>query len=354
MSFTLPANGFLSGLLGDADIAALFSDSADLTATLEFEVALAAAQATLGLIPEMAAADIRAACTGFSPDSVALDQRVRTDGLAIPGLIAQLREALPKDSAAHLHFKTTSQDAIDTSVMLRLRAVFGILTDRLDQILAGLDSCQARFGEVPLMGQTRMQPALPISVGDRIAAWRAPLQRLRAEIEPGIRPLLSLQLAGPVGCLDLEEQTATALRAQLAAALGLSDPGGSWQTDRTRIVDIATWLSKLAGALGKVGQDITLMAQADPPTVALKRGGSSSAMPHKNNPIQAEVLVTLAGFCATQMSGFHGALVHEQERSGAAWTLEWMLLPSLCVATGASTRIALELLNGIERLGSER
>jgi 3-carboxy-cis,cis-muconate cycloisomerase len=132
----------------------------------------------------------------------------------------------------------------------------------------------------------------------------------------------------------------------LAEGLGLGLPERPWHADRTRLAEIAVWLAGLSGSLGKIGQDVALMAQNEIAEIRLAGGGGSSAMPHKENPVGAETLVTLARFSATQVSGMHHALIAEQERSGAAWTLEWMLLPPLAVAAGAGLRTATALLAG--------
>jgi 3-carboxy-cis,cis-muconate cycloisomerase len=123
---------------------------------------------------------------------------------------------------------------------------------------------------------------------------------------------------------------------------------------RDRIAALGSWLSQVTGALGKIGQDVALMAQNEIGEVALSGAGGSSAMAHKQNPVLAEILVTLARFNAVQVSGLHQALVHEQERSGAAWTLEWMILPQMVIACGASLRLASTLVGQIKRLGQAR
>lgn len=346
MSFTLSTEGLFTGLLGDPELAEILTDDADLAAILRFEAALAKTQAALGLIPDVAAEEISTLCISFEPNLTELKTRVCQDGLVVPGLVTQLRAALSSDHAPYVHFKTTSQDAIDTSLMLRMGQILDRLDGRISTLLHRLGDLKQEAGSMPLMAHTRMQAALPITVGDRIASWTAPLKSLQADSRL-LSQKLCLQLAGPVGVLDFPTSTAAELRRQLAAELNLTDPEGSWQTDRSRIVDIGNWLVKLTGGLGKLGQDIALMAQANPPTVRLAKGGSSSAMPHKNNPIQAEVLVTLARYSAAQMVGLQAGQLHEQERSGAAWTLEWLTLPPLVIAAGAASRNAEALLKGI-------
>lgn len=115
------------------------------------------------------------------------------------------------------------------------------------------------------------------------------------------------------------------------------------------IAEFGGLLSLMSGSLGKIGQDLSLMASAG--TALIGGGGGSSAMPHKRNPVKAEVLVTLARFNAVQLSGLHQSMLHEQERSGSAWTLEWMILPQMAVATGSALRTAAEVLGSIERMG---
>src|SRR5690606_36016393 len=116
---------------------------------------------------------------------------------------------------------------------------------------------------------------------------------------------------------------------------------------RDGVAGLASWLSLVTGSLGKMGQDIALMAQSEVGEIRLASGGGSSAMPHKVNPVGAETLVALARFNATLVSGMHHAMVHENERSGAAWTLEWLILPQTTVATAASLRCAVALLGGL-------
>jgi 3-carboxy-cis,cis-muconate cycloisomerase len=200
-----------------------------------------------------------------------------------------------------------------------------------------------------LTGITRMQSALPIRVSDRIASWRRPLERHRGRlVEQGER-LFVVQFGGAVGTLDRLGERAGDVRRALAAKLGLAD-GPQWHVQRDALAEFAGWLSLVTASLGKFGQDVALMA-AIGGEIELSGGGGSSAMPHKQNPVKAEALVALARFNAAQLSAVHGALVHEMERSGAAWTLEWLTLPQMAAATAGALRLAGELARQIESLG---
>ncbi|MCG7507794.1 3-carboxy-cis,cis-muconate cycloisomerase [Mesorhizobium retamae] len=341
----------LGGLLGDEEVNGYFSAEAEVKAMLAFEAALASAEAKVGLIPDEAATAIVDAISTFEPDIDRLRIAVSVDGVVVPELVRQLRAAVGGKMASHIHFGATSQDVIDTGLMLRLKPVLAVVEQRLAVFLNALGNLAKRDGEKTLMAATRMQPAILIHAGDRIESWRGPaernLERLRAWMMDG----LALQFGGAAGTLDKLGDKANAVCAALASELGLTDRP-QWHSQRDRIAELASVLSLISGSLGKFGQDVALMALSGN-EIELAAGGGSSAMPHKQNPVSAEVLVTLARFNATQLAGMHGALVHEQERSGAAWTLEWMILPQMIVATAAGTRLATELVANIRRLGHE-
>ncbi|ETA71702.1 MULTISPECIES: 3-carboxy-cis,cis-muconate cycloisomerase [Mesorhizobium] len=339
----------LSALLGDEEASRHFSVEAEIKAALAFEGALAEAEAENGIITRDAAAAIVAALNPFRPDTALLRTAVAKDGVMVPELVRQIRAMVGEPHGDKVHFGATSQDVIDTSLVLRLKAIVEHLGLLLTETVLRLTSLEERFGGRALAGMTRMQPAIPIQVTDRITAWRAPLQRHQKRLSDQSGRLLVVQFGGAAGTLEKLGDKAPAVRAALAAKLGLAD-APQWQSQRDALADFAGWLALLTGSLGKFGQDIALMAQGGT-DIMLSGGGGSSAMPHKQNPVKAEALVALARFNATQLSGMHQALLHEQERSGAAWTLEWLLLPQMAVATAASLRLAAELAGQIESLG---
>jgi 3-carboxy-cis,cis-muconate cycloisomerase len=341
---------YLSGLLGDEAVAALFSVAAELEAMLAFEVALARAEAEAGVIPSDAARAIEAAAHRFSPDVASLRTATARDGVVVPDFVRQLRAAVGEPHGRHVHVGATSQDVVDSGLMLRLSRVLPVLEKRLEGLAGMLDGLAATFGDRELMGRTRMQAAIPITVADRVEAWRAPLERHRMRLNGLMEEGLAVQFGGAAGTLEKLGGRAPAVRAALARGLGLAD-APQWHSQRDRIMDLAALLSGITGSLGKIGQDIALMADRSE-EIALAGGGSSSAMPHKQNPVAAEGLVTLARFNAAQLGGLGQAMVHEQERSGAAWTLEWLILPQMVVAAGAALRLADALLSSIRRLGA--
>ncbi|TIS53643.1 3-carboxy-cis,cis-muconate cycloisomerase [Mesorhizobium sp.] len=339
----------LSGLLGDEEAARHFSVEADIAAMLGFERALAEAEAECGVIPREAGAAIVKALAAFRPDTAKLRAGVARDGVVVPELVRQIKAAVGGQYSEFVHPGATSQDVIDTALVLRLRQVVEHIGLLLSENIVRLTGLEQEFGSRALTAMTRMQPAIPIKVADRVASWRAPLERHQQRLTEQSSRLLVVQFGGAAGTLEKLGDKGAAVRAALAAKLGLSD-APQWHSQRDALVDFAGWLSLATGNLGKFGQDIALMAQAGT-EIRLSGGGGSSAMPHKRNPVKAEAVVALAHFNAVQLSGMHQALVHEQERSGTAWTLEWLILPQMVMATAAALRLAAELAGQIESLG---
>lgn len=340
-------HAFLSGLLGDEETGACLTAEADVAAMVRFERALAGAEGAEGVIPSEAAEAIAAAASSFVPDMALLREGMRRDGVVIPELVRQLRAAVGEPHAQFVHHGATSQDAIDTSLSLRLGAVFDILAARLARTVEALDVLARRDGGRRVMAHTRMQAALPVAAARKIASWRDPLVRHQARLVSVRGHVGVLHFGGPVGSLDALGDRADAVLKRLAAALGLVPPHRPRHSERDCMAELASWLSLVTGCLGKMGQDIALLAQSEVAEIRLASGGGSSAMAHKVNPVAAEVLVALARFNATLLAGMHQSLVHEGERSGAAWTLEWMILPQMIMAAGVSLSTAERLIGEI-------
>lgn len=347
MSVSVFEHPFLRALLGDDAVAAAFTAAADIAAMLRFEVALAEAEAAAGVIPAAAAAAIAQAAGGIAIAPAELAAAVARDGVVIPELVRRLRAAVGEPYSGFVHKGSTSQDVIDTSLFLRLKAAADVLLARLDALIAGFDRLAATSGSVVLTGHTRMQRARPITLAHKVAVWREPLVRHRARFAAVAADLFRVQLGGAVGNRAELGDAAGAVADGVAVRLGLHPAPRAAHAERDGLAALGHWCTLVAGSLGKFGADIALMAQNELGEVTIAGGGGSSAMPEKNNPVAAEILVTLARFTATLQSGLDQALVHENERSGAAWTLEWMILPQIVTAAGASTRTALALLDAL-------
>lgn len=340
----------LGSLLGDSETEALLAAELDVARMLRFEIALAEAEAEEAVIPAEAATAIAAALVGFSVDMADLRAGAARDGVAVPELLRQLREKIGRPHAASLHYGATSQDVVDTGMTLALLDILTLFRARLvalEDAFAGLIS---RDGAVPTMAHTRMQAAIDVTAARKIESWSEPMARHRVRLESIAEEIAILHFGGAAGTLDRLGDKGAAVAERLAAALGLR-PAAPRHSERDGFVAVADLFSMMTGSLGKFGQDVALAAQTEVGEIRLASGGGSSAMPHKVNPVKAEGLVAFARFNATMVAGMHHALVHENERSGAAWTLEWMLLPQMAVATGAALKTALELVPEIAFVG---
>jgi len=339
---------WLSGLFADPDLARLWSAEAQIKKMLAFEAAWTLALGTVGRIDPAQAEEIAKNISNFQPDLEALAKGTSVDGVPIPALVRQLKAAFGPDG---VHSGATSQDVIDTAMILTIVETLDVLKERLAALSKALEDLNKQHGAAPLMGRTRMQAATEITVSDRIATWHLPLANHVERIDQ-LRPRIAhLQVGGASGNrADLGKDEAVIL-ASLEVDLGLPAGKKAWHSMRDGIGEFASVLTLISGTLGKMGQDICLMAQQGIDEIQLSGGGGSSAMPHKQNPVLAELLVTLSRFNATQISGIQQAIIHEQERSGAAWALEWMILPQMVLATGKTLSAGKVLVGQIEKIG---
>lgn len=341
-----------ASLFGDEELAPLFSEAAFVARFGAFEMALTRALSDHGMVDADLAEKALAVIGDFAPDADAMQRSMASDGVPIPDYVRQLKAAA-SDAGAAIHVGATSQDLVDTASAMALRDASCVLAGRIEAVLSALGDLDARFGTNTLTGRTRMQAALPMTAGDRLSAWSTPLSGCLDRLAPVRDDVAQLQFGGPVGLgPETLGEPGPAVAGAMAAELGVRLPTRPWHTDRNTFVAFGNWLSMVTGALGKIGQDVALMAQQGIDEIAMQSGGSSSAMPHKHNPVLAEKLVTLARFNAVQIGGLHHAMVHEQERSGSAWMLEWMILPPMVEATGRALIDADELLRSVTRIGA--
>lgn len=324
-------------LLGDREIARLFTDAAEVRSMLLVEGALAKAQAAEGLIPELAAEAIHRASLEVQIEPAALAAGAGRDGVAVPALVEAFRDALAgTDHANYLHWGCTSQDIADTALVLRLRQILAILDTRLAGTVRALGRLAEAHADLPMAGRTYGQTAVPTSFGAVAAGWGAPLLRHHRKLEAVRADALRVSLGGAAGTLSAMGGKGPAVRAGLAAGLNLADPGASWHAERDGIAALAAWLTAVAAACGKIGEDLILMTQTGIGEVRLGAVGSSSAMPQKANPVGPSLVSALARFAAGLNATLQFAPVHRQQRDGAAWFSEWLVLPQLCLAAGRS------------------
>lgn len=349
MTNAFTSSGLFGDLFRDTAIAEQFGSAAFTARMLEFQIAWTGALAQTGVVSQAEAEAARAVLEGF--DGADLGAGSDRDGLPVPSLVAALKAGQPEGTARAIHVGATSQDVIDTAMVLTCRAVLAEFEARLSRVVQALDELIARFGETPMMARTRMQAALPATAALRLDGWRRALLGHQARIAALREELSEVQIGGAIGSRQSPKPHVEACAPLVAQALGLT-LGPVWHADRSRMVSFGHWMTLLTGSLGKIGQDVALMAQQGLDEIALSGGGGSSAMAHKQNPVAAEALVALSRYVAGQQAVLAQAMVHEQERSGAAWALEWLTLPAMAEATGAALTHAERLLGAVERIGT--
>ncbi|MCQ4306456.1 3-carboxy-cis,cis-muconate cycloisomerase [Pseudomonas stutzeri] len=332
----------------------VFSDDGRLQGMLDFEAALARAEARCGVIPPSAVAPIEAACNAEFYDPVALAQAIVTAGnSAIPLAKALGKRVVEQDAEAekYVHLGATSQDAMDTGLVLQLRQAIALLEGDLASLGDSLALQAERHVDTPMAGRTWLQHATPVTLGMKIAGWLGAINRHRQRLQEIKSRLLCLQFGGASGSLAALGEQAWPVSQALAEELKLSLPDQPWHTQRDRLVEFAGLLGMIAGSLGKLGRDLSLLMQTDVGEVfepsAPGKGGSST-MPHKRNPVGSAVMISAAvrapGLVATLLS----AMPHEHERSLGLWHAEWETLPELCCLVSGSLQQALLAIAGLE------
>ena len=341
-------SAMFGNLFADAEIAALFTDDAQIASMVLFEAALASAEARAGVIPEASANRIADVCREFRPDPATLAAGTASAGVPVPALVKALKAEIGGDDARYVHFGATSQDVFDTGLVLRLRDAVAIIRRRTRKLIKALIAQAETHRATVMIGRTRSQQAVPTTFGLKAAGWLVPLVRIDHRIDTLCSDLFRLSFGGAAGTLASIGDKAIAVERTLADELELPPTDMPWHSQRDVLVDFAAQLTALSGALGKMGQDLVLLAQSEIAEVQPGKGGGSSTMPHKSNPVQAEMLITLARFNAGQLGTFAQSQIHEHERSGASWLLEWLTLPQMIMATGAGLAQAVDMVPSLK------
>jgi 3-carboxy-cis,cis-muconate cycloisomerase len=325
-------------------VAAELSDEAWLRALLDVEAALARALARLGQIPDGSAQEIVAACGELERSEtlpVALERSNADNATPVIGLVAALRDGVSESARGHVHAGATSQDIVDTALMLVLRRALAPLLVDLDAAADLLASLVAEHRATPMIARTLLQQALPTTFGLVAAGWLDGLTQARVHLLHVRSAELAVQMGGPVGGRP------PAVAAEVAAELGLAAPAIGWATIRVRTALSAAVLGTAAGALGKIARDVTLLAQTEVGELREGRAGGSSAMAHKRNPVAAISALACVrrtpGLVATMLA----AMESEHERAAGAWQAEWGTLCELTTLTGSATTWVRELLENL-------
>lgn len=341
--------------VADPEIAGLFDGPGWIAAMARFEVALAQTQGELGVIPtEAAQAIVRA----LSPPTVSAEAvaaaAVRDGNPAIPFVRLVGHGADDPAVAAWLHYGATSQDLVDTALMLMTAQALDLLSSRLAHVGDRLAALAEAERETVMVARTLGQHALPTTFGAKAAFWLDPLVRHRLRLAAVRREAVALQFGGAVGTLAaFPEPVAARLTAEMGRRLGLAVPPVPWHGARDRVAAIVTILAEIGAACGKLARDVQLLMQTEIAELAEGRPGGSSTLPHKRNP----VLIPRILAAHQALAGLPGraliAAVGEQERAAGPWHGEWALIPEAAEGCGAALA-ATEALLGDLRVDRDR
>lgn len=346
------AHGILAGLFARGGAAEELSDAAFLRAMLDVEVALTQAAADVGLVPPEAAEELAGAASDASSfDLGEIGRSAGEAGTPVPGLLRVLRARLSGTAAAHLHRGATSQDVVDTALMLMARRALRPTLLDLEQAADASAALADRHRRTMAAGRTLLQQALPLSFGLKAANWLSALDAARVELADARDRTLAVQLGGGVGTLAAFGDRGLEVAAGLADRLALSEPELPWHTVRVRPARLASSLGTSLGTMGKVARDVVLLAQTEVAEVAeggAPGRGGSSAMAHKRNPVGAVAVIACAqrspGLVATMLS----TMLQEHERGAGGWQAEWETLIELLRLTGAAAASLKQVLANLE------
>jgi len=339
-------------------IDALFSDEALLEGMLKFESALAAAQADLGVIPKKAATVIGECCSLRKFGIKELLHSAEQDGNpAIPLVRALSKSVAATDSEAakYVHMGATSQDAIDTGLMLCTKKALALIIADLISLEEQLIRLVKRHRRTFLPGRTLLQHARPISFGLKAAGWLDGITRCRKMLQEDAARDLAVQFGGAVGSLAASGPKGLEILDTLARKLELRAPEIPWHTQRSRLGRVGMDLALTGTALAKIALDVVLLMQTEVAelTEELGPGGGSSSLPHKQNPVASTKILANAKRIPALAASLLVSMLHEHERSVGGWHAEWVVFPELARAVGGSAAHALNLIVGLQVL-SER
>ena len=332
----------------------VFSDRARLQGMLDFEAALARAEARAGMISSAAAKAIAAQCRADLFDVSALASATALAGNPAIPLVRELTARVTSsdtEAGRFVHSGATSQDAMDTGLVLQLRDALDAIDVDLARLATALGTIAKKHARTPLAGRTWLQQGPPVTLGLKAAGWLSAVERHRERVIRTRRSVATLQFGGAVGTLAaLGDQGANVAEA-LALELDLALPDLPWHAQRDRVCEVATTLGLLTGTLGKIARDVSLLMQTEI-AEALEPGapgrGGSSTMPHKRNPVGSAVILAAAVRVPPLVATMLAAMVQEHERGLGGWHAEWETLPEICMLTAGALARAIEIVEGLQ------
>jgi 3-carboxy-cis,cis-muconate cycloisomerase len=348
LSSSTSSQGLTGPLFGDPVVDAAVDDAAFVRAMLAAESALALASSDAGVIPAEAAAAIAGTCSDLDVDIDALGLASMSAGNPVVPLVRLISDATSPDAGPWVHHGATSQDIVDTALMLLSRAAAERIVERL---AVAADACAMladTHRDTLMVARTLGQQAAPTTFGRKAAGWLVGLSEAINRLTLVGQERLAAQLGGPVGTLAAFRDAGDVVVAAYAHRLGLQESIMPWHTDRQRVLDLAAALGGAAAAAAKIATDVLLMAQSEVGELSLASSGGSSSMPHKHNPIQAVLVAAGAARVPGLVGTLFAAAAPEHERATGAWHSEWQPWRELLSVVGGIASHTADLLTGLQ------
>jgi 3-carboxy-cis,cis-muconate cycloisomerase len=347
VTFSALDSALLGPLSATTEMRAVFTDEARLRAMLAVEAALARAQAGLGLVP----ATLPAAIEATAPlDAAAIGRRTALSAVPTIPFVKDVQEQLPAELERAFHKGATTQDIMDTALVLQLRPALELVAAELHAILVALSRLAAAHRATPCVGRTYAQHAAPLTFGYKVAVWLAGVSEVAERLPEIRRRVLVASLAGPVGTLAALGTDGPAVLEAFAAELGLGSTSIAWHTRRARMAEVGAWLATVLGAVAKMATDVAHLCSTEVGEVAepyIPGRGGSSAMPHKRNPVSCTVILAAQAASRGYAGILADAMVALHERPAGAWHAEWHALPPLFGLVSGALREASGLAEGL-------
>jgi 3-carboxy-cis,cis-muconate cycloisomerase len=337
-------------IFGSPAMREIWSDAFRTQKYLDFEAALARAEAAIGLIPNQAADEIVRVCKVENIDFEKYATETLTIGYPVLGLVHQIAQLCRGDSGKYCHWGATTQDITDSGTILQIKASFDLIAKELDRAIAATERLAREHRSTPMPARSNLQQAVPITFGFKMARLLATLRRHRARLAE-IRPRIEVfEFGGAAGTLATLGDKGLAVQEALARELGLAQPDIAWHTERDRIAEAGCFLGLLTGTLAKFATDLKLMMQtevgeASEPFVANR--GSSSTMPQKRNPISCCYIHACTAAVRQGVAALLDAMVEDHERATGPWEIEWITLPDIFTLAGGALAQACFVLEGL-------
>jgi 3-carboxy-cis,cis-muconate cycloisomerase len=341
---------FFKDLFGSEPMRAVFDDLNLLQKWLDYEAALARAEASAGLVPPDAAAEITRAAQASSMDTAAIKRGVDKTVHPLVSVIWQLSELCQGEAGRYVHWGATTQDVMDTAIVLQIKESFLLFEQTLDDLMSVAAKLAREHRDTPMAGRTHGQQALPITFGFKVAVWLAEMKRHQARLEACKERVLVGQFAGAAGTLASVTEKGIEINAKLCAELGLNVPEIGWHTARDGFAEFASVIAMICATMGKIAHEIidlqkSEVAEAEEPFEMGKVG--SSTMPQKRNPMICEAILTLARLTRRHATTAIDAMLHEHERDWSSFQMEWAYIPELCVMTHGAMVMTERVLSGL-------